>query len=140
MPTRTSLQVASAMKQPQPAARLDVGGDAEDRGGQQVDLVVDDQPPVALVEDVEVGELLGLVVAVGEDLVGRQGDRADLLALAGVLGDLGLLQVGLVEDLAPPLLDGGDAGGQHQGGALHQRHARQADDRLAGAARQDDDA
>ena len=43
--------------QAEPAAGLDLGGDAEDRRGQQVDLVVDDQAPVALVEELEVREL-----------------------------------------------------------------------------------
>ena len=73
--------------QAQPAAGLDVGGDPEHRGGQQVDLVVDDQAPVALVEQPEVGEVAVLLGPVGDDLVGRQGDRGDRLGVAGVGGD-----------------------------------------------------
>ena len=49
-------------------------------------------------------------------------------------------EVGLVEDLAVPLLDGGDAGGQDQRDSLHQGHGGDADDGLAGAAGQHDDA
>ena len=49
-------------------------------------------------------------------------------------------QVGLVEDLAHPLLDGGDAGGEDQRRFLHERHGGDADDGLARAARQHDDA
>ena len=50
--------------QPEPAAGLDLGRDAEDRRRQQVDLVVDDQAPVALVEELEVREVVRLVRAV----------------------------------------------------------------------------
>src|SRR5690606_7262732 len=41
----------------QPPARLDLGRRAEYRGRQQVNLVVNDQSPVALVEDLEVREV-----------------------------------------------------------------------------------
>ncbi len=105
-----------------------------------MNFVVDDEAPIALVEQLEVRELLGLLVAVGEDLIGGERHRADVLRVAGVLGDLVLGEVGLVEDFAVPLLDGGDAGGQHQRGALHHGHRRDADDGLAGPAGQDDDA
>ena len=47
--------------QAEPPAGLDLGRHAEHRGRQQVDLVVDDQAPVALVEELEVRELLRLV-------------------------------------------------------------------------------
>ena len=77
-------------RQPEPAAGLDVGGDPEDGRRQQVDLVVDDQPPVALVEQAEVGEVAVLLGPVGDDLVGGQRDRPDLLGVAGVGGDLRL--------------------------------------------------
>ena len=95
--------------QAEPPAGLDLGRDAEDRGGQQVHLVVDDQAPVALVEQLEVRELLVLVGPMVRIWYVATRDRADVLGLAGVLGDLVLGQVGLVEDLAMPLLDGGDA-------------------------------
>ena len=50
------------------------------------------------------------------------------------------VEVGLVEDLPLPLLDGRRAGGEDQGLGLEGPHRRQADDRLAGAAGQDDHA
>ena len=106
-------------RQTEPAAGLNLGRHAEHRRRQQMDFVVDDQAPVALVEQLEVRKLFGLVGPIREDLIGRQRDRGDLLGLAGVLGHLILGQVGLVEDLAPPLLDGRDAGGQHQRAAPH---------------------
>ena len=62
------------------------------------------------------------------------------LGVAGVGADQRRVEVGLVEDLALPLLDGGRAGGQDQGLGLERRHGGQADDRLAGAAGQDDHA
>ena len=108
--------------------------------GQQVDLVVDDQAPVALVEQVEVGEVAVLLGPVGDDLVGGQRDRRDRLGVAGVGGDHRLVEVGLVEDLAPPLLDGGGAGGQDEGLVCRAARAARPDDRLARAAGQDDHA
>ena len=87
--------------QPEPAARLQVGRHAEDRRGQQVHLVVDDQAPVAGVEQVEVG--VGALPPRRQHLVGRDGDRADLLAGAGVLADLVLGQRGPLEQLVLPL-------------------------------------
>ena len=72
----------------EPPPRLDARGGAEHRCGQQVHLVVDDQAEAALVEQVEVRERVELALAMREDLVGRDGDRPDLLLLAGVLADL----------------------------------------------------
>ena len=43
--------------QSQAAAGLDIGRDPEDRGRQQMHFVVDDQAPIALVEQVEMGEV-----------------------------------------------------------------------------------
>ena len=54
--------------------------------GQQVHLVVDDEAPVAGVEQLEVR--VDALPLGREHLVGRDGDRADLLAGAGVLADL----------------------------------------------------
>ncbi len=120
--------------QAQPTPRLNLRGYPEHRRRQQMHFVIDDQPPVALIEHFEVRELLFLVGPVRQNLVGGHRHRADVLALAGVLGDLIVRQVGLVEDLAFPLLDGGDAGGEDQGGALHECHGGHADDGFAGAA------
>ena len=65
--------------EPEPPAGLQVGGHAEDRGRQQVHLVVDDEAPVAGVEQVEVG--VDALPLGRQHLVGRDGDGADLLAL-----------------------------------------------------------
>ena len=112
--------------QAEPAAGLDLGGDPEDGGREQVDLVVDDQAPVALVEEGEVGEVAVLLGPVGDDLVGGERHRRDRLGVAGVGGDQSLVDVGLVEDLAPPLLDGGGAGGQDQRALLQGGHGGDA--------------
>ena len=74
---------------------------AEDRRRQQVDLVVDDQAPVALVEELEVR--VDALPARRHDLVRRDRDRADLLAGARVLADLLLGERGPVEQLVAPL-------------------------------------
>ena len=64
-------------RQAEPAAGLDLGRDAEDRGRQQVDLVVDDQAPVALGRRARsAGSPPSFSGAVGDDLVGGEGDRA----------------------------------------------------------------
>ena len=68
------------------ATGLQVGGHPEDRRREQVHLVVDDQAPVAGVEQVEVG--VDALSTGGQHLVGRDGDRPDLLAGTGVLADL----------------------------------------------------
>ena len=103
-------------------------------------FVVDDQAPIAFVEDLEMREFLVLVRPVGDDLIRSNGHGANLFAVARVLGNVGLLEIGLVEDLAPPLLDGRHAGSQNQRRFLNQCHGRDADNRLAGTAGQDDDA
>ena len=100
--------------QAEPAAGLDLGRDPEDRGGQQVDLVVDDQAPVALVEELEVREVAVLLGPVGHDLVGGQRDRARSPSTRRCSWRPSVVEVGLVEDLALPLLDGRGAGGQDQ--------------------------
>ena len=64
--------------QAEPPPRLQVGGHPEHRRGQQMHLVVDDQAPVAAVEQLEV--LVLALGAAGDHLVGGDGDRADLLA------------------------------------------------------------
>src|SRR5690606_20434456 len=73
-------------REAQATTRLQLGGQLEDGGGQQVHLVVDDEAPVERVEQFEMG-VLPLPLR-GEDLVGRDRDRLDLLALARVLADL----------------------------------------------------
>ena len=120
--------------QAQPAAGLEVRGEPEDRRGQQVHLVVDDQAPVAGPEQVQVGERAA--APRGEHLVRGDGDRADLLALAGVLADLLLGQRGAGDQLPLPLPAGDRVGDQDQRGRLRLGHRRRADQGLARAAGQ----
>src|SRR5699024_8058038 len=70
-------------RQPQPSACLKIGRHAKDRGGQQVNLVVDDESPIAGIEQFEVG--VGALSTGRHHLVGGDGDRANLLAGARVL-------------------------------------------------------
>ena len=120
------------------AAGLQVGGHPEDRRGQQVHLVVDDEAPVAGVEQVEVG--VDALPLGREHLVGRDGDRPDLLAGAGVLADLVLGQRGAPQQLVPPLPRGDGVGDEDQRRRLGRGHRAGADEGLAGAAGQHDDA
>ena len=98
--------------QTQAPSGLDVGGDAEDGSGQEVHLIVDDQPPILAVEEVEMWEVLGASRAVGQDLIGRHGDGAELLQLPGVLPDILRLERGLVQEFVYPLPGGHSAGSQ----------------------------
>src|SRR5665811_1063368 len=82
------------------ASGLQVGGHPEHGRRQQVHLVVDHQAPVARVEQLQVG--VDALPAGGEHLVGRDGDRPDLLAGAGVLPDLGGSEGGPAQQLVPP--------------------------------------
>jgi hypothetical protein len=126
--------------QAEPPARLQRRGNLKHRRRQQVHLVIDDQPPVALVEELEMGELALLARAVRENLIGGNGNRADFLLAAAVFANVLLGQGRLVEQLALPLAGGGDAGGQDERRGPHQGHARHPHDGLARAARQHDHA
>ena len=64
----------------------------------------------------------------------------DLLAGTGVLADLVLGQRRALEQLVPPLAGGHRVGDEDQRGRAGLGHRGRADDRLAGAARQDHDA
>ena len=124
--------------QAEPPAGLQVGGHPEDRRRQQVDLVVHDQAPVAGVEQLEVG--VDALPAGGQHLVRRDGDRADLLRGTGVLADLVGGQRRPPDQLVLPLACRDGVGDQDQRGRLGVAHRGRADQGLAGAARQHDDA
>ena len=102
-------------------------------------LVIDDQPPVVGAEDIEMGEIAALLLAVRDDVVGGDGDGADFLFLAAVLADILLADVGLVEDFISPLANGKRVGDKNQGLGADDLHHTHADNRLARAARQYDD-
>ncbi len=123
--------------EPEPASGLHAGRHAEDGRGQQVHLVVDDESPVAGVEQLEVG--VDALPAGGHHLVRGDGDRPDLLAGTGVFADLVLGQRRAVEQLMAPLPGGDRVGHQDQGRRLRLGHRRRADDGLAGAAGQHHD-
>jgi hypothetical protein len=121
-------------------ARLQVGRDAEDRGGQEMHLVMDDEAPVMRVEEGEVRKGPLLVLAPRQDLVRRDGDGLDVLAIARVLADLILRERGLVEDLADPLMRRRDVRDQDEAVLLHHREDGESHHGLACAAGQHDDA
>ena len=66
-------------------------------------LVINDQSPGAGVEQAEMDKFAVLAGAVGEHLIGRHVHRAGILALPAVFGDGVRRQVGLVQQLPPPL-------------------------------------
>ena len=103
-----------------------------------MDLVVDDEAPVLRVEHVEVA-VLPLRLA-DEHLVGRDGDGTDLLALARVLADVFLPERHVLHQFASPLPGRDRVGDEDQSRRTRPGHRRHADDRLAGAAREHDDA
>lgn len=120
------------------ASRLDLGGGAEDGGGEQVDLVVDDQAPVSAHEQAQVWEVVRATFrARRHDLVGGQRDQADLLVVAAILADVRGIDGRLVEQLPLPLPHRGDAGAEDQDVTRRPRHDAQPDDRLACATGQD---
>ena len=99
--------------QPQAAHRLDAGGGPEHRRRQQMDLVVDDETPLLLIEQRQMGVPLedvgipvGMAIGPGEHVVGGDGDRPDVLVLAGVLADLAFGQGRLLQQFPPPLASG----------------------------------
>jgi hypothetical protein len=93
--SRTSVAVSPA------ATRLQVGGELEDRCGKQMHLVVDDEAPVQRIQEREVRVLAFPLRR--EDLIGRDGDRLDLLGLTRVLADLLGGQRRALEQLVAPL-------------------------------------
>ena len=106
--------------------------------GQQVHLVVDDEAPVERVEQREVG-VLALPLR-GEDLVRRDRDRLDLLHLPRVLADLVGGEARALEQLVAPLAGRDGVRDEDERRGLRRRHRAGADERLAGAAGQHDDA
>ena len=105
-----------------------------------MDFVINDQAPVALIEQVQVGEFGVLARAVSHDLVGCQRHRAHFLGGARVLADGLGGDGGLVEQLLDPLARGRHAGNQDERGGLDQGHAPHPHDGFASAAGQHDHA
>jgi hypothetical protein len=123
-------------RQPEPPPRLQVGREPEDRRRQQMHLVVNDQTPVAGVEERQVRE--GAAAAGRDDLIGRDRHRADLLTLARILADLLLGERCPREQFALPLATRDRIRHQDQGRGLGLGHRGRAHERLAGAAGEHD--
>ena len=104
-----------------------------------MDLVIDDQAPFALVEQLEVLKPALLVCTPSEDVVGGDGDRSNVLGLPGVFSDCLTGQCGFVDQLSNPLTSRCDAGRQYNSRGLQEGHARQADDGFTGTAGQHND-
>ena len=103
-----------------------------------MDLVVDDEPPVVGVQQVQVR--VDAFAASGEHLVGGDRDGADLLARAGVLADLLLGQGGEADELLLPLTRRDRVGDQDERRRRALGHGGGAHEGLAGPAGQDDHA
>jgi hypothetical protein len=123
-------------RQPQAPAALDLGGHAEDRRREEMDLVVDDQAPVLGPQEVDMG--VRTLPAGDEDLVGRERHRPDLLALARVLADLVFAEARAGEQLAPPLPGRDRVGDEDQRAGAGAGHRGQPDQRLPRAAGEHD--
>ena len=118
--------------------RLQVGGHAEHGRRQQVHLVVDDEAPVAGVEQIEI-----LVLALRlsrHHLIGRDGDGTNLLALTRILADLLLGERRTRDELTLPLPSRNGIRHQDERRRLRFGHRRGTDHRLARATGEHDDA
>ncbi len=116
--------------QPQPPFGLQVSGHPEDRCRQQVHLVIDDEPPVAAVEQFQMAVLA--LSAAGDHLVCRDGDRSDFLAFSREFADLILGERGARDQLSFPLPGRDDIGDQDQRRRAGFGHCGRTDQRLAG--------
>ena len=125
-------------RQAQTAARLEVGGHTEDRGREQVDLVVDNQPPVVGLQQVQVR--VDALAPGGQHLVGGDRHRSDLLAGPRVLPDLVPGEGGEAGQLLLPLPGRDRVGHQDEGRRRGARHGRRPHQGLPGPTGQDHDA
>ena len=103
-----------------------------------MDLVVDDEAPVAGIEELE-GAVFALGLA-GDHLIGGDGDGLDFLLFAGVFADFVFGQGGAAQELVAPLAAGDGIGNQDERGGFRLGHRSRADDGFASAAREYDDA
>src|ERR1051326_2517129 len=78
--------------------------------------------------------------AIGQDLVGADGDGANLFALAGILSDLVWGDGGFIAQFADPLAHGDGIGRQDKGTALKGGDQSDADQCFARPTGQDNDA
>ena len=119
------------------APRLQLGGQLEDGGGQEVHLVVDDEAPVERVEQRQV-RVLALPLR-GQNLIRRDRDGLDLFDLPRVLADLVGGEGGAAQQLVAPLARRHRVRHEDERGRCGGRHRACADERLARATGQHDD-
>ena len=100
-------------------------------------LVIDDQAPVAGVEDLEVG--IDALPLGGHHLIRGNGDRANLLAGSAVLADLVGGERRATQKLFAPLACAHRVGDEDERRGLSECHGECADDGLACAAGEYDD-
>ena len=118
----------------QAATGLQICRHPEHRRGQQVHLVVDDQAPVAAVEQFQMAILA--FGAPGDHLIGGDGDRTDLFTFTGVLADLGFGERRPGDQFAFPLPARNGVGDQDECGCPGLGHGRRTNEGLARTARQ----
>ena len=123
-------------RQAQAAACLQARGQPEDGCGQQVDFVVDNQAPVARIEQLQVQ--VGAFAAGGEHLVGGDCDRSDLFDRTGVFADFIFRQAGAAQQFGLPLFGGHRIGHQDKRRCAHLCHGRGTHNGFSGTAGQDD--
>jgi len=110
---------------------LDAARGPEYGGWQHVDLVVDDEPPIALLKELEVLHGLVLRFSVGKHLVGGDGNGLHVLYLACVFTDGVGVDGGFRQELVPPLVNRDIIGRDDQGARRNLPQDPEADDRLA---------
>ena len=118
----------------QTTSTLNVGSESKNGSGQQVDLVVDDQTPVAGVEDLEVR--VDPFPLGSQYLICRDRHGADFLLGSGVLTYLVRRELGTTKEFVSPLSGCDGVRHQNEGRCLGQRHGEGTHDGLAGPAGQ----
>ena len=95
-------------RKPHAAHRLNLGGNAEDGGGQGVHFVVDDKTPRAAFEQRKMRIRSVFFFAPRQNLVRRHRYAFDFLVFARVFGDLVGFQRGFIQQFVYPLMHRGD--------------------------------
>ena len=114
---------------------LQFGSKAKYGRGKQVNFVVNNKSPIALIKNAEVGKVFISAPAIGQDIVRGNGNGPNFFAFARVFADLIVGETRFVEEFCFPLARSRDIGGQDQGFALegiHRGHAHHGFTRAAG--------
>ena len=94
-------------------------------------LVIDHQPPVPRTEQPEMREFLRAAFPVGQDLIGADRHRADILLQAGILANQVFCQRSFIDQFSHPLAHGHRVGGQDQRRCLQLCHGSHANNGFA---------